>query len=74
MRKVTPWFPPEIKPVRNGIYKVKDSPRNQHWYRYWDCNNHKWGAAATSPEAASALSKSYWFQESEWRGLARKPK
>lgn len=42
MAKVTPWYPPEVKPVRVGWYAcqqctISRSWRNRHWWtgRVW---------------------------------------
>jgi hypothetical protein len=72
-KDLTPWFPPEVKPVRTGVYETDLSlgkPTYQHWTgKYWCyyCSN---------PEAA-ALDKNSQLrssrQRSPWRGLNKQP-
>jgi hypothetical protein len=68
--KLTPWFPPDTKPVRPGIYMVE--ARNLYW-RYW--NGERWhlgvGVALEVPAPRHA---SKWDiapnQNVAWRGCA----
>lgn len=36
MPKLTPWYPPEIKPVRAGWYHTSSSPMQYYLIEYWD--------------------------------------
>lgn len=75
--KLTPWFPPDVKPVRVGVYEARWTlpamrVRNIQ-YQHW--NGVTWGAWAQSPTAAlrNAIGPSM-RQDPEWRGLAKEPK
>lgn len=63
MSKFTPWYPPEIKPVRKGMYQ-----RRMEWGRIsngrWDTKRAIWLSGGNA-ECSSI------FQESEWRGLTK---
>jgi hypothetical protein len=77
--KLTDWFPPDVKPVRVGVYEMRPGNdivwggqlgRFQHW------NGERWGGYSSSPNLA-ALSDCVNFtsmhQHRGWRGLAEKP-
>ena len=67
--KLTPWFPPEVKPVHVGVYMSDDTPLGP-WFRYW--NGKQWGAAAKTIDKAMELETiSFACQENKWRGLLR---
>jgi hypothetical protein len=71
--KLTPWFPPDVNPVRTGPYKIKkDCP--SAWYRYWDGEN--WYVGATTPDAATHWPRSRLTDSLKrpWRGIAEEPK
>ena len=64
--KLTPWFPPEVKPVRVGMYQCKmcigmNFSRDLHYWNgenWWYARNHILGDP---------------LRNVTWRGLARKP-
>jgi len=78
--KVTPWFPPEIKPVHVGIYhrQLAHTSRNGDLvvFAYWDGTH--WLIPSADPGVASdpwrprVIDQSYLFAL-PWRGLAEKP-
>lgn len=74
---LTGWFPPEVKPVRPGIYLVKKFP-NMDWlyWRYWDGAIWKTGidssCAAPDMRIASRYSTAK-IQDVQWRGLNKEP-
>ena len=62
MAKMTPWFPPDIKPVRIGEYECKycvenRNPLSRH---YWD--GKRW---------IFSRSNSWVLNSTIWRGLSR---
>jgi hypothetical protein len=65
-QKLTPWFPPEVKPVRNGWYHTDhlelgpDYPAMDN--RWW--NGKKWLSAPGGWVVA--------YQNRHWRGLTEK--
>ena len=66
MNKLTPWFGPEIKPVRIGMYECEmcakhTPPSNLH---YW--NGKEWRCSR-----GDILGRG--LDLVTWRGLARKP-
>jgi hypothetical protein len=66
--QMTPWYPPEIKPVRAGWYQegYEIAPKSIHPY-----NNAAWwnGSAWCEGDAAQPS----WLQLRHWRGLAADP-
>jgi hypothetical protein len=75
--KLTPWFPPEIKPVRNGIYETR--------INNCSCNTKgeisNWNGQRWSHQVGKMANKSYLTdfgncaaQDKLWRGLAKEPK
>jgi hypothetical protein len=74
---LTSWFPPDVPPVRVGVYEVNDAeclfPEDK-WYAYWDGNKFGW-RDCTGPDAAFSARGNGTFlpERTVWRGLARKP-
>jgi hypothetical protein len=58
--KLTPWYPPHIKPVRIGWYEAAPSPRSNSFLWYW--NGRYWGHSDGYRCS---------FQERAWRGVAK---
>lgn len=68
-KRLTKWYPPEIKPVRVGVYAIQ-SRLMEGFYSYW--NGQWWGYRMGSVQSA------YEFRNSsalgpidKWRGLTR---
>ena len=69
--KLTPWFPGDVKPVREGVYErdyINASPGK--FYCYW--NGKFWGLYGTNPKI------SMWYQDKPsteqnlpWRGVVK---
>lgn len=68
--KLTEWFPPEVKPVRVGVYEVAYPPGR--WFRKWDGT--RWMCGADTPEIAVERSAIPVETTFPWRGLAEEPK
>ena len=76
--KLTPWFPPGIKPVHIGVYPVKfrlyPGQREQIGYAYW--TGKMWTNSSDSVKFAYIYKD--WtegaVQQKSWRGFAQKPK
>jgi hypothetical protein len=68
--KLTPWFPPEIKPAYPGVYQVKGT--GVVWYRRWD--GECWYYGSTTVYNAACGTTPYPFEINTWRGLAEPPK
>jgi hypothetical protein len=65
--KLTPWFPPEVKPVRNGVYLTRGVQfKHQGVFRFW--NGECWSFMDEFDEPAPFLTARLW------RGLAEPPK
>jgi len=70
--KLTPWFPPEIKPVRVGWYETYVHDKGLKRMRYW--NRRSWlfmfdENIGKPPKLCRASS-----QKQIWRGLSERPK
>lgn len=75
-QKLTPWFPPEIKPVHIGVYQRKglngevyfNRWNGRFWLQGWNvkCGN-------SFIEANKSQSQSF-LPDRKWRGLAEQPK
>ena len=69
--ELTPWFPPEIKPVHKGVYETSETSTGP-CFNYW--NGKFWCWTRPYPEAAfDWKDDKSAVQENTWRGLARKP-
>lgn len=70
MSKLTPWYPPEVKPVRVGVYEsITSAPP---WFRYWDGSHWHWGARTV--EEAFKNREACTVVREAWRGLTREAK
>lgn len=74
-KKLTPWFPPEVKPVRVGLYRVKIGAYDNiiEWC-WWAGDGWCWAY----PCKRDALAKEWKTTEGAsqckaWRGLAERP-
>jgi len=73
MSKMTPWFPPHIKPARKGVYEVKFTPKGlyeSYFYAMW--NGKRWSRVATYEEMALFHSNFDALQNKYWRGFKEK--
>jgi len=71
--KLTPWFPPDVKPVRSGVYE-RQMPDGWGKYSYWNAKEKWWGAWGWTIEIATKNAKyQSSLQYQRWRGLAEKP-
>jgi len=66
-QKLTPWFPADVKPVRDGVYKTA------HGYQFW--SGKFWGGWSSTKEIAYC-NRFMWSsaQQDKWCGLASDPK
>lgn len=72
--KLTPWFPKSIKPVRVGVYQIRDPWTQQSigktTFRHW--NGRRWGLACSDPSLCRPAN--YWNHGQEmtgWRGIKK---
>lgn len=80
--KLTPEYPPEILPVREGVYLTKQidtltgEPISKHSeYSLFDLTSKIWGCGHPTPEAAAAAPDfEFAWQNKSWQGLAEEPK
>lgn len=71
-KKLTPWFPADVKPVRKGVY-IASLFRHEKWYRYWD--GRSWSTGGPSVAGCLRNPTDDWVHAGlEWRGLAEQPK
>ena len=73
---LTDWFPPDVKPVRVGVYEIfhPDYGNDLECFAYWD--GKFWGLFM--PTKQGAISERYQHncgshQFKTWRGLSKKP-
>jgi len=79
-KKMTPWFPSSIKPVRAGVYEVFTPNNLANKYAYFDKNG--WQLCGSSVEDAtlevdwmdSHCGSSMNLPRSKWRGFTRSQK
>ena len=67
---MTPWFPPEIKPVYVGVYLTVGAGMLEAWSKW---NGNAWLIDTFRLELASGVEQVSMLQERKWRGLAQKP-
>jgi hypothetical protein len=69
---LTPWFPHHIKPVRRGVYRVRNMI-NATGYAYWDGSRWGWleGSQACADKLRDTVGAS---QDKGWRGLSKESK
>lgn len=77
MKKLTPWFNQDQKPVREGVYEVKYHLFEDEWaegFSYW--NGKEWSNCLS--EVRSAYANKSWtegaIQDKKWRGLMQEAK
>jgi len=78
-KKLTPWFPPTVKPPHVGVYEVillvgsRDFDQvRPDGFAYW--NGRSWGwNSDTADFAATSGNVKGSCQAKKWRGLAVKP-
>lgn len=79
-KKLTPWFPGDVKPVRPGIYNVscRDEWQTGEWYAKFDGDGWLWGWCHQTRLASSEIfnrpQDKICKAPASWRGLARSPK
>lgn len=70
--KLTPWFPPNIKPHHAGPYQTLRDGWSSAWQNW---NGEFWGLRSLSAESAVVQAdRESSFQHLPWRGLAADPK
>lgn len=75
-QKLTPWFPPDVKPVHHGVYQVRAPGDDENFD--WSLFDGEWRCYCSTAENAAKEAGdtyvSYFAGEDEWRGLASNPK
>lgn len=75
MSKMTKWFPPHIKPVREGVYEVKFARRKltpAPMYATW--NGSRWSCWSNGRNDMYHTRFLYAQQGKYWRGFTEKQK
>ena len=67
MSNMTPWFPPRIKPVREGVYEVKFCSDGDICYAAWNGKNWSW--FDLSPRGQRLRDFQNSAQNKYWRGF-----
>jgi hypothetical protein len=70
-KKLTPWFPGDVKPARVGVYE-KDLDDGVFKFSLWD--GRKWRFCRESVGSALRQRERSAWQWANWRGLASEPK
>ncbi|MBU3577537.1 hypothetical protein [Polynucleobacter sp. UK-Kesae-W10] len=81
-RILTPTFPPDILPVRSGVYFTRELDLDtgerlgeMFMFSYFDATDRIWGCAAGNRESAwKEPGYEFASQNKEWIGLAEEPK
>ena len=72
--KLTGWYPPSVKPVRDGVYMIRVSG-TPVWFRLF--KNGHWYCGRSSVDFAACAEMDEKLYPSEvnerWRGLASNP-
>lgn len=78
-KKLTPWFPGDVKPVRSGVYFVRQLSNDCksgdvifEGYCYW--SGVRWGSVTLEKAHAKKLAVPPGFQNKPWRGLTKEAK
>lgn len=73
-KKLTPWFPPEVKPTHEGVYLTRrfDFTHDGVFRKFASGVWHVLGN--TSEDAATQTEARQRQNNLEWRGLAKEPK
>ena len=66
----TPWFAPDIKPVRAGIYETWFLNSYSLGYSYWD--GLKWSSQYQTQTQVLKHTRASGVQWKHWRGLIQK--
>ena len=76
MSKMTPWFPPHIKPVRKGVYQIKYTQIENTKYlsRYATWNGTYWSAGSYNMDDAYHQQFNKSIQNKFWRGFTEEQK
>lgn len=77
-KKLTPWFPADERPARQGYYEIRGTRFHGSNYRYWD--GAQWGGtwAPSAIESRGAPREDIGMYApgedmTGWRGLASNP-
>ena len=75
MSKMTKWFPPHIKPVREGVYEIKYTSKVAHgscMCATW--NGYRWSSG--SADMRDKYQQQFYgaIQEKYWRGFTEEQK
>ena len=65
-QELTPWFPPEVKPVRDGVYLTRGIEfSHKGVLRFWNGTCWSWMNDYSNPAP--------FLAERQWRGLSKEP-
>jgi hypothetical protein len=72
--KITPWYPPDIKPKRRGVYITMSKPNVVHdrgfWFQYW--SGTYWKIRSDTVVGAYALKDfNSGHQNVYWKGIQK---
>ena len=72
MSKMTDWFPPHIKPVREGVYEIKFTAVRSYQPMYATWNGLKWSRASHYASGGWHEKFRGADQDKYWRGFTEK--
>lgn len=65
--KLTDWYPPDIKPVRRGVYITRKN--NQVFFQYWTGNF--WNVRMICIRSAENIKQRSQHQDVQWKGIEK---
>lgn len=74
MSEMTKWFPPHIKPVREGVYEIRFTEGHNDCPMYATWNGEVWSTASHEKNDDCHTKFSYALQEKYWRGFTKEQK
>lgn len=75
-KDLTPWFPPEIKPVHKGVYEMEpgqDEILGGSLGPFQKWNGTEWLEYTSSVDRADDSTEASLHQNRKWRGLVENP-
>lgn len=65
--KLTDWYPPQIKPVRQGVYITRE--KGNIYFQNW--TGHYWNVRMSNIKLADEVKQRSQHQDVYWKGMTR---
>lgn len=65
--RLTDWYPPDIKPVRRGVYITRK--KDQVFFQYWTGNF--WNVRMMTIKSAENIKQRSQHQDVQWKGIEK---